>query len=58
MVAQNREMEMVDANIWREGLVEGNVKEYFDIAILCTKESSRDRPLMAEVVELLDQIAG
>jgi serine/threonine protein kinase len=58
MVAQNRQMEMVDANIWREGLVEANVKEYFDIAGRCTVESSRDRPVMAQVVESLDLIPG
>jgi serine/threonine protein kinase len=58
MVAQNRQMEMVDANIWREGLVEANVKEYFAIAGRCTVESSRDRPVMAQVVESLDLIPG
>jgi serine/threonine protein kinase len=58
MVAQNRQMEMVDANIWREGLVESHVKDYFDIAAKCTVEMSRERPGMAEVVELLDLIPG
>lgn len=58
MVAENRQMEMVDANIWREGLVEGNVKDYFDVAAKCTVENSRERPVMAEVVELLDLIPG
>jgi serine/threonine protein kinase len=58
MVAQNRQMEMVDANIWGEGLVESHVKDYFDIAAKCTVEWPRERPGMAEVVELLDPIPG
>lgn len=53
MVAQNREMEMVDVNISREGLVEADVKEYFRIACLCANESFRDRPAMRDVVNLL-----
>lgn len=54
MVGQNRHMEMVDGNIVREGLTEGNVKDYFDITTKCTSEVPRDRPTMAEVVELLN----
>lgn len=53
MVAQNREMEMVDVSISREGLVESNVKEYFRIACLCANELPRARPAMRDVVELL-----
>lgn len=56
MVSQNGEMEMVDGNILREGLVEAFVKEYFEIAGACTRDSPRDRPTMAEVVELLSRI--
>jgi hypothetical protein len=56
MVAQNREMEMVDVNISREGLVECDVKEYFRIACLCTHEYPRERPAMKVVVQLLMQI--
>ncbi|KAF4365898.1 hypothetical protein G4B88_008371 [Cannabis sativa] len=56
MVAQNREMEMVDVNISREGLVECDVKEYFRIACLCTHEYPRERPAMKDVVHLLMQI--
>lgn len=55
MVAQNREMEMVDGSISREGLVEENVKEYFRIACMCADEYSRQRPAMSNVVELLKQ---
>ncbi|PON96241.1 Mitogen-activated protein kinase kinase kinase [Trema orientale] len=53
MVAQNREIEMVDASISREGLVECEVMEYFRIACLCANEISRERPAMRDVVELL-----
>ncbi|KAL0556094.1 hypothetical protein IC582_004602 [Cucumis melo] len=56
LVAQNRHMEMVDANISNDELVEANVKEYFRIACLCTSEKSRERPPMSNVVELLDRI--
>ncbi|XP_022990380.1 putative serine/threonine-protein kinase [Cucurbita maxima] len=56
LVAQNKHMEMVDASISKEDLEETNVKEYFRIACLCTSEKSKERPLMLNVVELLDQI--
>ncbi|XP_023535426.1 leucine-rich repeat receptor protein kinase EMS1-like [Cucurbita pepo subsp. pepo] len=56
LVAQNKHMEMVDASISKEDLVEANVKEYFRIACLCTSERSKERPLMLNVVELLDRI--
>ncbi|XP_059630473.1 leucine-rich repeat receptor protein kinase EMS1-like [Cornus florida] len=56
MVEQNRQMEMVDANISRDGLREDEVVEFFRIATLCSSESSKDRPPMKEVVELLNQI--
>lgn len=55
MVAHNREMEMVDENISREGLNEAEVKEYFRIACMCVDEISRQRPIMSHVVELLKQ---
>ncbi|XP_022993398.1 phytosulfokine receptor 2-like [Cucurbita maxima] len=56
LVAQNRHMEMVDASISREELMEANVKEYFRIACLCTSERSKERPPMSNVVEFLDRI--
>ncbi|KGN46120.1 putative serine/threonine-protein kinase [Cucumis sativus] len=56
LVAQNRHMEMVDATISNDELVESNVKEYFRIACLCTSEKSKERPPMSNVVELLDRI--
>ncbi|XP_022134181.1 probable serine/threonine-protein kinase PBL15 [Momordica charantia] len=58
LVAQNRHMEMVDASISREELMEANVKEYFRIACLCTSEKSKERPPMYDVVELLDRLCG
>lgn len=58
MVAQNRQMEMVDANITREELTEDNVKDYFQIAILCTGQVPKERPSMAQAVEMLNQILG
>ncbi|KAH7849961.1 hypothetical protein Vadar_025688 [Vaccinium darrowii] len=58
MVERNRHMEILDANISREeGLNESGVVEFFRIAILCTSDSSKDRPPMREVVELLNQIS-
>ena len=57
MLAQNQHMEMVDASMSREdGLIEAHVKEYFEIAGMCTSEIRKERPAMANIVELLDQI--
>ncbi|XAR48646.1 Non-specific serine/threonine protein kinase [Bertholletia excelsa] len=56
MVDQKREMEMLDANISREGLEEEGVKEFFRIAKLCTSEICKDRPTMEEVVDSLSKI--
>lgn len=56
LVAQNKHMEMVDASISKDELIEANVKEYFRIACLCTSEKSKERPAMSNVVELLDRI--
>ncbi|XP_038884715.1 putative serine/threonine-protein kinase [Benincasa hispida] len=58
LVAQNKHMEMVDASISKDELIEANVKEYFRIACLCTSENSRERPPMSNVVELLDRICN
>ena len=57
MLAQNQHMEMVDASMSKEdGLIEAHVKEYFEIAGMCTSEIRKERPAMAKIVELLDQI--
>lgn len=57
MVEKNREIEMVDSNISREGLNEIKVKQYFRIACDCTNEKSRERPAMKEVVQQLELLA-
>ncbi|KAK9270220.1 hypothetical protein L1049_025796 [Liquidambar formosana] len=59
MVAENQVMDMVDPNVAREGLreVEVEVGEYFRIACLCTSEDWRERPVMGEVVEMLNRIS-
>ncbi|KAF7132943.1 hypothetical protein RHSIM_Rhsim09G0034300 [Rhododendron simsii] len=55
-VAQNLHMEILGANISRAGLEESGVVEFLRIALLCASYSSRDRPPMREVVELLKRI--
>ncbi|GFY85646.1 protein kinase superfamily protein [Actinidia rufa] len=57
MEAQNRQMEMLDANVSREGIKEAGVVEFFRIAMLCTREARNDRPVMTKVGELLSQIS-
>ncbi|KAK3043906.1 hypothetical protein RJ639_000605 [Escallonia herrerae] len=56
-VAENRQMEMVDANLTRDGLQEEGVVEFIRIATLCTSEMPKYRPAMKEVVELLNGIS-
>ena len=57
MLAQNKHMKMVDANIsWEGGLIEAHVKEYFKIAGMCTSETQKERPTMAKVFQLLNPI--
>lgn len=57
MVAQERDMEMVDSNISREGLRENEVRELFRISHLCTSELSKDRPAINVVVDLLYKLS-
>ncbi|AED94811.1 putative protein kinase RLK-Pelle-LRR-Xb-1 family [Arabidopsis thaliana] len=54
MVEQNRCYEMLDFG----GVCgsEKGVEEYFRIACLCIKESTRERPTMVQVVELLEEL--
>lgn len=54
MVDQNGQIEMV---YQKKGLIEGEVKEYFRIACLCTNELTKERPTMNQVVEQLNQIS-
>lgn len=56
MAAENRHLEMLDANVSREGLREGAVVEYFTIAANCTSEMPKTRPPMSEVVQLLNGV--
>lgn len=58
MVAQNKEMEIIDGTISKEGLKEGQVVEFFRVAMLCIDEvAPKHRPTMNKVVELLDGIS-
>ncbi|XP_052200841.1 leucine-rich repeat receptor protein kinase EMS1 [Diospyros lotus] len=56
MVAQDRQLGMLDQGVLRDGLKEAAVVEFFRIACLCASETSRDRPEMKEVVDLLSKI--
>lgn len=57
MVAQNKEMKIIDSAISNEELKEKQVVEFFRIAMLCTDEAApKHRPTMNKVVELLDGI--
>ncbi|KAI3442622.1 Protein kinase domain-containing protein [Psidium guajava] len=58
MVDENRQMEMVDPAVSRDGLAAASVKECFDIACMCTSEHSRERPVMSQVRELLESRIG
>uniref|UniRef100_A0A2N9F2T7 Protein kinase domain-containing protein n=1 Tax=Fagus sylvatica TaxID=28930 RepID=A0A2N9F2T7_FAGSY len=50
LMEQNQHMEMVDHRILREdGLIEVQVKQYFEIAHMCTREKRRERPAMAKL---------
>ncbi|KAL1220062.1 Phytosulfokine receptor 1 [Cardamine amara subsp. amara] len=53
MVGQNRYYEMVDFEVIGS---EKGVEEYFRIACLCIRESTRQRPTMSQVVELLEKL--
>lgn len=58
MVAENRQMEMIDPAVSRDGLVKATVEECFNIACVCTSEHSRERPVMSQVLELLKSAFG
>ncbi|KAI4352752.1 hypothetical protein L6164_006973 [Bauhinia variegata] len=55
-MGRNEQMQMVDPTISREGLREDSVREYFEIARLCTSELQKDRPDMPGVVKMLDAL--
>ncbi|KAF3960152.1 hypothetical protein ACB098_11G043000 [Castanea mollissima] len=56
MLAQDEHMQMLDGSMRRDGLIEAHVKEYFEIARMCTSEIRRERPTMAKVFRLLNSI--
>lgn len=56
MMEKKKYIEMVDGNILKDDLNEIAVVEYFKIAAICISESSKERPSMKEVVDLLDGI--
>ncbi|KAL9666537.1 hypothetical protein QQ045_000871 [Rhodiola kirilowii] len=56
MLARGQVIEIVDPKLPREELREDEVKELFRIAELCTRVSSRERPVMKEVVQLMNQM--
>lgn len=56
IVAKGQAIEIVDARLSRDGLKEGEVMEFFRIGEMCTRVLSRERPLMKEVVQLLNQM--
>ncbi|KAF7851833.1 hypothetical protein BT93_L1996 [Corymbia citriodora subsp. variegata] len=58
LVAENRQMEMVDPAVSKDGLVEARVNEYFSIACMCTSEDAKERPSMSRVLELLEPTFG
>ncbi|XP_030461613.1 leucine-rich repeat receptor protein kinase EMS1-like [Syzygium oleosum] len=58
MVGENRQMEMVDPAVSRDGLVGARVKEYLDIACMCTCVRAKDRPGMSRVLGLLKSPFG
>ncbi|XP_025013144.2 tyrosine-sulfated glycopeptide receptor 1 isoform X7 [Ricinus communis] len=58
MLEQDRHVEILDSKMCKQGLNEENVKGYFSIASMCTNEIQMDRPVMSEVVHLLNQLHG
>ncbi|KAF8411603.1 hypothetical protein HHK36_004160 [Tetracentron sinense] len=57
MATQNRQMEMIDASVAKDGLREAEVKEFLRIACLCSSEIYKERPQMCEVILLLNQLS-
>ncbi|KAF3791603.1 Phytosulfokine receptor 2 [Nymphaea thermarum] len=55
LVQEGREMDAIE-QVLREDSPEAGVKEYFRIASMCTNDDHRERPLMAEVVSMLQNL--
>ncbi|KAK9165734.1 hypothetical protein Scep_000925 [Stephania cephalantha] len=51
-------VEIIDMSVAREGLREEEVREFLRVAFCCIKEKARERPLMVEVVEILNQLSS
>ncbi|KAK3428087.1 hypothetical protein EUGRSUZ_F04200 [Eucalyptus grandis] len=58
MVDENRQMEMVDPAVSRDGLVKARVELYFRIACMCTSHLKQNKPGMSRVLELLMSAFG
>ncbi|CAN1153161.1 Brassinosteroid LRR receptor kinase BRL2 [Linum perenne] len=58
MIEQNSYQEMLDASMDKEGLNEEKVKDYFRIASMCCNEINGERPLMTQVVDLLNTLSA
>ncbi|KAL5703505.1 non-specific serine/threonine protein kinase [Ranunculus cassubicifolius] len=57
MLEQGRHIELIDSTVNREGLNECQVGEYLRIACCCTSENYKDRPVMKEVVGMMEQLS-
>ncbi|XP_043718559.1 leucine-rich repeat receptor protein kinase EMS1 [Telopea speciosissima] len=58
MVAEDRQIDMIDKSLSTDGLKEDEIREFLRIACLCTSEMSRERPSMEEVVTMLESLCG
>lgn len=56
MVAEGKEVEVLDESIPRDGLRAAEVAEFFEIACLCTSEKPKERPPIGKVIARLNQI--
>ncbi|KAI3953226.1 hypothetical protein MKX01_042221 [Papaver californicum] len=54
MLEEKRHLEIVDESIGKEGLREKQIGEFLRIACLCTSDHKKDRPVMKDVVEMLN----
>ncbi|XP_026388461.1 phytosulfokine receptor 2-like [Papaver somniferum] len=54
MLKEKRHLEIVDESIGKKGLKEKEIGEFLRIACLCTSDSHKDRPVMEDVVKMLD----
>ncbi|CAN0857616.1 Brassinosteroid LRR receptor kinase BRL2 [Linum grandiflorum] len=58
MIGVNSYEEMLDGNMGREGVSEEKVKEYFRIASMCCNEINGERPVMPQVVDMLNSLSA